>query len=713
MQRSVLFVLLLILVLLALGPTGCGGNNTGVGAASAVTVTPSPVSMNLSQTLQVTATVTDAASHQLTTEIVSFTSSNSGVFTTTSTGLLCAGTWDTNFVHCVPGSAGTATLTAKTSPSGLTTTVAVFVHPKADSIIVGEISPIAVPLACGVPAGPGSGCISMGAIAPNNAESYTAIACSSDPAICGANPVPCQLPNNVIGAFQFASSNPSVATVAADTNNPNTVTVATAKGPGISQITATLSGTNSLPATFTTCPPDSIIIHASGQPATATTVSIAKAATSTLAADVLDTKGVAMTGLPLAWTTSLSAVATVNSTAVVTGVAPGTSNIVAACSAPFCNVGTKEALFSNVVTATVTGTANATTVYATSSDAGTTIIIPISTSTNTAGTAINLPGGFSAPNSFVFAPTGLKAFLGSDSGLMVFDPVAGTVTGVAGAPGKILAVSNDGAEVVVADTTAPNKLYIYNSSSGVVGTFTIAGATGADLTPEDSHVFIASAGPDLVTIFGINISNSLPASGPPSAIALLANGAFAYVGDTTTDVFSTCTGALAGNVGLSSTLIKAAAKPVPAPNNTNLQMIAVTGNQITQIDAVPGALGAPCPAIPTNTASAHSFPGVPAFTPVQLLVTPDSSKAIVTASDVAQLLVYSIGTDAPSGVTSTIPLFGAATGAYTGGVTVDSSTVWVGAAGVNQVQGFTLSSGAPVAQITMGFAPKLVAVRYQ
>jgi len=246
-----------------------------------------------------------------------------------------------------------------------------------------------------------------------------------------------------------------------------------------------------------------------------------------------------------------------------------------------------------------------------------------------------------------------------------------------------------------------------------MSTLNIAGATAADFTPDRSRLYIVSTSGTRVYEQGNGIFNNTAASGPPVDVALLASGAFAYVGDSATDVFSTCTNALAGNVGIGTTLIEAAAKPVPSPNNTNLQMVAITGNQITQIDSVPGAVGSPCPAIPTNTANAYSFPGVAAFTPVQLMVTPDSSRAIVTASDVAQLLVYSIGTDAASGTASTIALSGGATGAYTGGVTVNSTTVWVGVAGVNQVQGFTLSSGAPVAQVSLSFAPKLVAVRYQ
>ncbi|HVP43289.1 MAG TPA: hypothetical protein VMS96_07640, partial [Terriglobales bacterium] len=671
-----------------------------IGPATTIIFNPTNVSLNQGQVLQESVTVTDAQGHAIGNQTFTFTSSATNILTTSTGGLLCAGAWDTNFIHCTPGLVGTSTLTVKAEPSGLTATVTAYVHAKADSIVVGESSPVSVlPLTCGVPAGPGSGCISMGATAPNNTASYTAIACSNDPAVCAPNPAPCQLPAADLGAFTFASGNTSVATVAADTNNPNTVTVATAQGPGVTQITASLSGTTSLPGTFTTCAPRSIYIHVANQQDT-TTVSIAKAATATLAADIVDTNGVAMSFAPT-WTSTVTPVATVGTTGVVTGVNPGTSNVVASCVPPLCNGGTQQALYSNVVTATVTGTANAATVYATSSDAGTTTIVPINTSNNTAGTAINLPGGFSPPNSFVFAKNGTKAYLGSDSGVIVFDPVAGTATGDTTLKGKVLAVSNDAVIVIVVDTTVPNTVYEYIPGGGTI-TFNIPGAIAADFVPDRNRFFVLTSANQVYEI-GPGIFTPMPTGSPAADVALLASGAFAYVGDPFTDVFSTCTNAPAGSVNIGSTLIKAAAKPVPSPNQTNLQMIAVTGNQITQIDSMPGAVGSPCPANPTHTFQAYSFPGVAAFTPVQLFVTPDSSRAIVTASDVNQLLVYSIGTDATLGSATTIPLSGTATGAYTGGVTVDSSTVWVGVAGVNQVQGFTLSSGAPVAQIPVSF----------
>ncbi len=685
-----------------------------VGGVAVVTITPSPISINRGAVLQVTGIATDAQGNTVGTETITFTSSNTSVLTTSPSGLLCGGIWDSNFIHCTPGPVGTSSLTATATPSNVTSSaVTVYVHDKADSIVVGELSPVPVALACGVPALPPPGCVSMGASAPNNTASYTAIACSSDPAVCAPNPTPCQLPAATLGAFTFTSSNALVVTVAPDTSNPQTVAVATAKGPGVAQIVANLSQTTSLPAQFTTCPPQSINIHVQNQPTT-TTVSLAAAATSTLVADAVDTNGVSMTSaFGLTWSSSLPKAASVGTTGVVTGVGPGTTNIVASCGPPTCNVGTGQAIYSNVVTASVTGTANATTLYVTSSDSGTTTLIPISTSNNTVGTAINLPAGFPPPNSFIFSADGSKGFLGTDAGLIIFDPVALNYIIQAGAKGRVLAASPNNDHVIVADTTGLNNVYIYNIQEGTISTYSIAGATAADFTPDSNRAFIGTSAGRIYEIASGTFAN-VSASGPVSDVALLASGAFAYAADPGTDMFSTCTNTLSGSATADTpTLIRAAAKPLPAPNNTNLQMISVVGSTIEQIDVVPGAVGSPCPAAPSNTANPYSFPGVAAFTPVQLLVTPDSSRAIVTASDVNKLLVYSLGATPSPGTPSTIQLAGAATGSYTAAVTQDSATVYVGVAGSNEVQVFTLSSGALVTEIPVSVSPKLIAIRNQ
>jgi len=299
---------------------------------------------------------------------------------------------------------------------------------------------------------------------------------------------------------------------------------------------------------------------------------------------------------------------------------------------------------------------------------------------------------------------------------MIFDSAAGTFTTQTSVKGKVLAVSPDGARVVVADTTGPSNVYVYFPSAQAATTYNIAGVTAADFTPDGTHIFLAASGASGNRVYEIatGVFNNNAVGGPPSDVALLASGAFAYVADPGTDMFSSCTNAPSGPATADTpTLIRAAAKPLAAPNNTNLQMVSVVGSQIEQIDVVPGAPGSPCPAPPSNTANPYSFPGVAAFTPVQLLVTPDSSRAIVTASDVNQLLVYTLGNDAFSGTASTIPLAGAATGSYTAAVTMDSSTVYAGVAGTNEVQAFTLSSGTLVKEITVPLSPKLVAIRNQ
>ncbi len=300
MRRSVVLVLLLILVLLALGPIGCGGGSA-IGPAHTVTVTPAPLSLNRGQVAQVTAAVTDVNGNAVSTETITYASSAPSVASVSPAGLVCAGAWDSTYVHCNPGPVGTATLTATASPSGVVSSgVTVYVHFKADSIVVGESYPVAVALTCGVPVATAPGCISSGATVPNNTERFTAMACSNDPTICAPNAAPCPLDPNTLGPFTFGGTNSSVATVAPDVTNPNFVAVVTAIGPGTAQITASLSSTTSLAAPFVSCSPSSITIHVPNQPTT-TTVSVAKSATAALAADVLDTNGVPLLGASLTW----------------------------------------------------------------------------------------------------------------------------------------------------------------------------------------------------------------------------------------------------------------------------------------------------------------------------------------------------------------------------------------------------------------------------
>ncbi len=105
MRRSVVPVLLLILIFLAFGPVGCGGGST-VGPVHTVTVSPSPLSMNLGQMQQLTASVTDVNNNAVSTQTISYISGNSNIASVSPSGLVCAGTWDSTYVHCNPGKVG-------------------------------------------------------------------------------------------------------------------------------------------------------------------------------------------------------------------------------------------------------------------------------------------------------------------------------------------------------------------------------------------------------------------------------------------------------------------------------------------------------------------------------------------------------------------------------------------------------------------------------
>ena len=702
---SVLFSSFLLLSLLA----GCGGGSA-LGPANTIAIVPTPVSLNVGQVLQLSATVTDAAGHVVTTETITYTTSDPFTVGTAPGGLLCAGTWDAQYVVCKPGSVGTATITATASPSNLKATTTVYVHQKADSVVVGAVSS---PPSCGVNPPPPASCVSMGATSPANQASYTAIACSNDPNVCAPAAAPCQLPQNTVGPYTFATSNSSVVSTAADTNNPNTVAVATAKGPGQAQITASLSGTTSLAATFLTCPPASLSIHVAN--GTATTVSVAKGSTATLSLDAVDTNGISMTGLPVTWNSSNPTAATVGS-GLVSGIAPGTSNIVVACAPPACNAGTQQAIYSNVVQAAVTGTANSSTVYVTSSDSGTTTMVPISTSDFSVGTAINLPSGFPPPNSMLMSSSGGKILLGTDSGLEIFDIATSSFSVSQAAKGKVLAVAPDSNQVLVADTTNPNNVYLYLLSANSFTTLTIANATAGAFAPDSSRVFIGTSG-GRVYEFASSVFVNDGASGGVTGLALLASGSFAFAADPNTDIYSPCTNVSPGSVGTGMTLIAPAALPVAAPNNTQLQMIGVAPPSAVQTDVAtttpttPAA--SPCPAIGT-TPVAHDFgQGAWDATKSQVIVSPDSMHAVVTTPDIAKFMEYVVNTSAAAGTTIVTSLGGAATGTYTGGITQDSTNAYVGVAGINEVQVFKLADGSLVKEISVGFSPKLVVVRPQ
>ncbi|HYA95754.1 MAG TPA: hypothetical protein VEC95_05735 [Terriglobales bacterium] len=104
-------------------------------------------------------------------------------------------------------------------------------------------------------------------------------------------------------------------------------------------------------------------------------------------------------------------------------------------------------------------------------------------------------------------------------------------------------------------------------------------------------------------------------------------------------------------------------------------MVGANSPNVDEVD-VDATSAAACPLAITNSFTPYSFAGVNSFTPVQLLVTPNSQIASILTSDQG-VLVYNVGTKQ----TSVVTLLGGPPPPQplSGGVTPDSASLYVGA----------------------------------
>ncbi len=642
-------VLLSSLIVIAAVLSGCGKDkkkDPKAGVPTSISLSTTNLSLNAGSAQPITAVVLDGNNDAIVSAKVTFTASSPAVTLTPAASAsgawvtnVCAGTWDAANVNCAAGAPGTAEITA--SSGSLTAKITVFVHSKVDRIVV---SPASVD------------CKSQG-----QTQQFAATVFSGTADITSS-----------VGPLTWNSTGSDVVTV--DANG-----VATAKAPGKAAVFASVSGVNSLPAGFVTCPVQSITVHV--KDAADTSFTIDRNGTKQLAADVLDGAGAAISAT-LTWVSSQPGAATVNNTGLVTGLG-GFAGITATCVPPGCNQGLNPA-YSNVVVAQVNG-AQATTVYATGTD--TTSLIPIDSSANTAGTAITLPA---KPNSFVMAPGGAKAFLGSDQGLMTLDTSNNSVSNNPSAVGKVLAVAPDGQQIIVAGSNAA-----FLVSGTTTTSLPVAGATAAAFSADSQKAYII-AGSTLYSRTQATL-RAIPLNAAASDVAFLASGALGLVSgsDATVSARAGCNDSVFGSVNTPG----APALLESLPNASAVLAVDSPG-----IDVItPPATLAGCPPTGTLAVSVNDF-GQGAFTARQVIVLPSGAKAYVT-SDQPQLLVYDVAGNAAS----TIPLAGGAS-AFTGGATLDSTQLYVGGSD-NAIHRIEVASGTDAQQIAVAFKPDLVVVR--
>jgi hypothetical protein len=486
--------------------------------------------------------------------------------------------------------------------------------------------------------------------------------------------------------------------------------VFTAENPGSTTVFASVSGVNSVGVPYLTCPAVSILVHDASSSNTSFTLNAA--GTQSLTADVLDSAGQSIHPT-LTWGSSSAAIvaATVGTTgpnpATLTAVAPGTAYITASCAYPDCNNNLPAQYSQSVVTATVSGSTSSN-VYAASTNS--TSLVPISTSTNTVGTAITLPH---LPNSIVADPAGANLYLGSSSGLMVVNLTANTVA-TQSVNGTVVAITPNNDYLLLSDSVA-NAVYYYDLTTQAI-TYTSTGfTTSSSAYTPDSKFNAWVSGTELTSGLQTGLHLNLPGNGmvnlapfTTNSVAISGQGGLTYVTGTNSlseiDVFSTCNQSLVQTLSASApTLIQA------IPNGTGAL---ATDSPSVDVVTNPGTLNQGCP-ITNNQITLNSFDlGAGAFTAKQLFMSYDSSRAWII-SNLPQLLEFNLQSSGPG----IIPFASGAVG-YSGGITPDGSQVYVGTSD-GTVHRIDVSSGSDVQSIVVNLldangntvAPNLVAVR--
>jgi len=676
---------LLILAIVSLSAlSGCVGKSTSnsqSGGVQSVTLNPSStISLEIGKTQNFSATARNSAGQSVFTTIHFTAGCTDQVpcapISIAANGVACAGTWDSlsNPVVCKPGIAGVASVTAEAEDvSSAPTTV--YIHQHIQSI---QVMPAGVPT---------TSCFSQGVVWNFQATAF------------GAEGVDI---TNTVGPINWSSTTANVLTVDSIKGLPNNQVQVTAKDPGVTQLFASVSGTNSSPADYTTCLVKSIKLQVQGGSGNST--SINAGGTKTIVATVVDTLDVTLSKPPLTWSTSNPEIATVSTAGVVTArQTAGAADISASCTPPTCNIGilpglpvystggtlpTGQPAFGVIVAQVAQTKPPAATAFAATTDCNdafncTSVMFAVAAGANPIGGSVTLPY---TPNSLVFNPTGTRAYLGSSKGLMFVDLgqtlTVGTVS-PATTPcnvvvcGKPLAISADGNRVVVSDTvTQPNQVYIFDAAHATSPPtdLLIPGATAAAFSPDQMKIFILSDTGKMYVVSTVDALRSVGVSPSATDLAFAADGSFAYVAGTpgnNVSAFSTCSTPAAASTNLGN--VATAGPPLKIFRLPNVQEIQIDSDHslitqnvlaleppnlqlltahFTRNPLLENQFVCNLPILTSFDSSSPVNLGQGAFTPIFTQVTGDGSQAIIVAKNIPAVLIFDIN----GGTTSAIPL---------------------------------------------------------
>ena len=597
--------LLLTLVILFVGAfTGCLGKssgNSGNGGISTVSLNPGGIiSLDIGTTQPFTAAGKYVDGKPVIGLDIQFVvgvpagATGPSPLSITNGGNACAGTWDISGAICSPGGAGIATVMAVINGTSSAVTT-VYVHQHIDSVQI--VSAEAVP--------PQYECFSQGQTWVYQAIAY------SDPGNVDIT--------NTVGPMSWSSSNAGVVTLTPivvypnpqNQENPIFQIQTTAKGPGITQLSAGAAGTSSNPFPYTTCLIKAIYLQIGGQGQAGNSITVDNGGSIAITATAVDTlygvaNTTALTSPPLTWSTTHPEVAafgttTTNTTGNNSATARnnlGGATLTASCSPPTCNIGVVPSLpvyasdgllpngtpgFGEIsVDVTSTSAVPTYTAWVATTDCQdapgcSSALFKVTPGTNPISSITGLPR---TPNSMMFNHlVSPRIYFGSDQGLMYVSVSNSTpsVTLVSNSSipcnvslcGKVLTISNDGQLVVVADTVStPGQIYIYNgstttSSAPVDLILPNSGEIGkaAAFSPDRSKVFILTNLDNMYIYSTVDALTSVSTFAPATDVEFSADGSFAYVAGapdmagapaSSVSAFSTCSLPTVGSVNIGS-----------------------------------------------------------------------------------------------------------------------------------------------------------------
>jgi hypothetical protein len=576
----------------------------------------------------------------------------------------------------------------------------------------------------------------------------------------GANQVPitCQ-----VGHLQYSTQGSTSLTSISPVVSVDQNGVATANLPGSVLITTNISNAVSSAGYFSTCPPASIALSATGQAANPVPVNLNN--TQPMSATILDTNGVSLTGLSLEYVSTAPTTMSVSSFGGVTPSFAGAGSVHAICQPSGCNqssysqiglFGNGTPVISNSVNFTTPGT-NSTVLFMASTQS--LDVVTQDFTSNVIGQPFLLPY---VPNSMVISTDGNTIYMGSSSGLMVLNALNSlslSRTDVT-SPGMVLAVSPDDNTVVLTDPVR-GTVTLESSTGGVLTTFGGVG-THAEWAPDSQTVYITTgtvttpatattpaviAPASQVLIFSVNtgwteVTNSVPAS--DVAITVPSSGAY-FAGSTTTargfcpistpstangvtsdanQFYPTADSASVATNRISATnnglhILGAVVTSNPPPNAMlqDLLVTIPTGACPLPLGGIPGTFTNPSPGLKfADTPTTTVLSPVTATAITGVIPTSDSSLAIVTYTGTGGVLPAYAPAASGQGTTTYIKLSGSAIAPVVGAASTDNTTLFVGTTGDNLVHLIDRANLTDCAQLPAGsclgsattLSPKLI-----